>query len=411
MSNSKPILKFGLLASLYITQFLPIAFFYQTLPVYLRQQGVSLASIGLVNLVTLPWMLKFLWAPLVDRYGWTRWGHYKTWIIAMQTLLAITLIGCAALDVRVDFPVLMVGFLLVCTFAATQDIATDALAIGFLTKSERGIGNGIQTAGGYLGFILGGGVMLILLDGLGWTKSLMILALTMLLALIPVLWHKERKIHHQAPLPRTYFQTIADFFRRSGMRQWLLIVMVYPIGDSMASSMFRPLLVDLQFSLTEIGWILGIVGLGAGVIGAIVAGFVIKPLGRKRSLIIFGLLQAIAIGVCLLPAIGLRQLPIIYLASISAAFTHSLAVTALFTAMMDRSHLDTAGTDYTIQTAAYVIGHMGIPAVSGLIAGAIGYISLFALSIGICLMSVGLVAKKIPAQSGQDERSRMPVKG
>jgi MFS family permease len=391
MHHRKPLPKFGLLACLYIAQFIPIAFFYQAVPVFLRQQGVSLQTIGLVNLVTVPWMLKFLWAPLVDRDGWERFGHYKSWILAMQTLLATTLAICANLSVQAHFPGLMIGFLLICTFAATQDIATDALAIGFLAESERGIGNGIQTAGGYLGFILGGGVMLILLDRLGWKNSVLILALAMLLALLPVLSHQECAVRDRSAPSRTYFKTLMNFFHRPGMRQWLVIVVLYPVGDSMASTMFRPLLVDLKLSMAEIGWILGVVGLGAGVVGAIVAGFLIQPLGRKRSLIVFGLLQAIVICLCILPAVGMTQLWLIYCISISAAFTHSMAVTALFTAMMDRSRLATAGTDYTIQTAAYVIGHMGIPAISGVIAGVVGYAGLFSISLLICLIGVGIV--------------------
>jgi MFS transporter, PAT family, beta-lactamase induction signal transducer AmpG len=83
--------KWLLLASLYVAQFLPVAFFGQTIPVFLRQQGVSLELIGLTSLLSLPWMLKVLWSPLIDRYGWTKWGHYKFWIVLMQSLMGIAI--------------------------------------------------------------------------------------------------------------------------------------------------------------------------------------------------------------------------------------------------------------------------------------------------------------------------------
>ncbi|PMB26480.1 MFS transporter, partial [Fischerella thermalis CCMEE 5319] len=357
MSCKPKLVKFGLLATLYIFQFLPIAFFFQALPVFLRQQGVSLEAIGLTNLVALPWMLKFLWSPLVDRYGWTKWGHYKSWILAMQSLLAVTLSVCAMLNVQANFSLLLVCLLLVCLWAATQDIATDALAIGFLDESDRGIGNGIQNAGGYLGFILGGGGMLILLNRWGWKASLLMLAALMLLALIPVVPHKERIIPAKTDHPS--FKALVNFCRRPGMCLWLLILVLYPLGDSMANAMFKPLLVDIGLSLEEIGWLLGVVSAGIGILGALAAGFLINPLGRKRSLIVFGVMQTIAVTAYILPTVGVTNLPALYLVGISSALSHSMANTALFTVMMDESNLETAGTDYTLQTAAYIIGHMG----------------------------------------------------
>jgi len=400
MSHPKIATKIGLLGSLYVSQFLPIAFFFQTLPVFLREQGVSLTAIGFTNLLALPWMLKFLWSPLVDRYGWTKWGHYKSWILAMQSLLALTLAVCAVLDVRANFWLLLVCCLLVCFFAATQDIATDALAVGLLDPSERGIGNGIQSAGGYLGFILGGGGMLILLNRWGWKVSLAILAGLTLLALIPVLPHRERVIP-QVSLNHPGFKALVNFFRRPGMGCWLFIVVLYPVGESMASAMFRPLLVDIGLSLAEIGWLLGVVSYSVGIVGAIAAGFLIKPLGRKRSLIIFGLAQAGTVLAYILPAIGLTNLPILYLVSMGAQLAHSMAIAVLFTVMMDESNLETAGTDYTLQTAAYVIGHMGIAALSGLIAKAVGYTGLFLICAGICLVSVAIVARNFDSATSK----------
>lgn len=187
----RPAFKFVLLSSLYTSQFLPSAFFFQALPIFLRQQGASLGVIGLLGLLTLPWMLKFLWAPLVDRYGSRRWGHYKSWIVVTQCLLALTLLACASVDVVDNARLLFQGVFVVVTLAATQDIATDALAVRLLAPHERGWGNGIQSAGRAMGGILGGGVMLLTLNQLGWQSSVWILAAGVVLALLPLFWYRE----------------------------------------------------------------------------------------------------------------------------------------------------------------------------------------------------------------------------
>ncbi|KPQ39253.1 MAG: RhtX/FptX family siderophore permease [Phormidium sp. OSCR] len=188
--NIHPAFKVVLLSSLYTSQFLPSAFFFQALPIFLRQQGVSLQVIGLMGLLTLPWMLKFLWAPLIDRYGFRRWGHYKSWIIIFQILKVMALIACASIDAS-NSVLLFGGVFIVVTLAATQDIATDALAVRLLAPHERGWGNGIQSAGRPIGGILGGGVMLLVLDQLGWSLSVGILAAGVLVALLPLFWYQE----------------------------------------------------------------------------------------------------------------------------------------------------------------------------------------------------------------------------
>lgn len=383
--------KWGLLASLYVAQFLPVAFFMQTLPVFLRQQGVSLEAIGLINLLSLPWTLKVIWAPFVDRYGWTRWGHYKSWILAMQSLLVVTLIFCASLNIQTHFQLLMIGMLLAISFAATQDIATDALAIELLEPSQRGLGNSIQTAGSYLGGILGGGGLLVLLDYWGWTGSLLTMALSVLLLLIPVLFYREQLASYRSE-QNINWMVFVKFFRRPGIGLWILILLLYMMGVTIANTMFRPLLVDLGLSLAQIGLMNGIVAYSAGLVGAFLGGFLIKPLGRKKALIVFGLLMAIANAAFILPTLGFTSLPILYLLSIGFQFAYSMACIPMFTIMMDNSRLGTAGFDYTLQISIVFVGSLIAGGLSGFIAKAIGYQGVFAISVAITVVSVIIVA-------------------
>lgn len=392
-----PAAKVILLSSLYTSQFLPSAFFFRALPVFLRQEGASLQVIGLMGLLVLPWMLKFLWAPLMDRYGLKKWGHYKSWIVVTQSLLAIATLSCASIDIADNVLMLFQGIFVVVTLAATQDIATDALAFGLLAPHERGWGNGIQSAGRAMGGILGGGVMLLVLEQLGWHASLRILAGLVLLALIPLLLYEEdSRPKNRSSFNPGYFETLLSFLRQSQMSVWLLFILVYATGSSMAATMFGPLLVDLGLSMADIGWMTGIVGSGAAIIGSLLAGILIQPLGRKRSLILFGLLQAIAVVALILPAIGIRNPVVLYAVSTGEVFARSVASTALFTVMMDKSRPETAGSDYTLQSSVYVIGHhVGVPALSGFIAAASGYTGVFTIGFFVCLASVWLATKVI----------------
>lgn len=232
--------KFVLLGCLYVSQYIPIAFFYQALPVFLRQQGVSLDAIGLLSLVSLPWMLKFLWSPIVDRYNFSDKQHYRPWIIVCQSLLAITLIICAFLNIEQNTVALIVSLILVCFLAATQDIATDALAIGLLTDKERGMGNGVQSAGNYLGAVIGGGGMLVLLNRLGWQNSVWTLAIFIVLASIPIWLHQET-VRVPAKQNKPNFMALINFCRRDRMWLWLLVLLTYTLGARMSAAMFSPL--------------------------------------------------------------------------------------------------------------------------------------------------------------------------
>ncbi|MDJ0600780.1 MAG: MFS transporter [Crocosphaera sp.] len=383
--------KLGLLASLYVAQFLPVAFFMQTMPVFLRQQGVSLEAIGLLSLISLPWTLKVIWAPIVDRYGWTKWGHYRSWILAMQSFLVASLIFCASLSIQTDFQLLMIGMFIAISCAATQDIATDALAIELLQPQERGLGNSIQTAGGYLGGILGGGGLLVLLDYWGWRGTLLTMALGAFLLLIPVLFYRENLASYRSE-KKINWMVFLKFFRAPGIGLWIIILLLYMMGVTISSTMFRPLLVDLGLSMAQIGVMNGIVAYSAGLVGAFVGGFLMKFLGRKNALIIFGILMMTANAAFILPALGFSDLPVLYSVSIWHQFAYSMACIPMFTVMMDNSRLGTAGFDYTLQISIVFVGSLTVGSLSGFIAKEIGYQGAFALSAAITLVSVIVVA-------------------
>lgn len=392
MASKQHLSKYILLGCLYVSQYIPVSFFYQALPVFLRQQGVALKAIGLIPLVSLPWMLKFIWSPIIDRYRFSQKQHYRPWILICQSFLALTLVVAALLNIRENPVAMIVSLFVVGFFAATQDIATDALAVNLLSAEERGMGNSIQVAGSYMGGIIGGGGMLILLERLGWRNSLLIMAGLILLASIPIWLHQEQT-NPITSEDKPGFKSLIQFCRRRGIWNWLAVLVVYTLGARMASFMFQPLLVDRGFSLADIGLLTGVIGFSASMVGAPIAGWLITPLGRKKSLILIGILQSVAIAFYILPALNIINQPILYLACISVQMSLAMAYTTEYTVMMDKSNPETAGMDFTLQASFLSFSSIISGAIAGFLAEALGYIPLFLISIATALFSVLFIIK------------------
>ncbi|GAA6615382.1 MFS transporter [Scytonema sp. NUACC26] len=385
--------KLILLAALYTSQFIPTTFFIQTVPVFMRQQNMSLDAIGFLGFLILPSALKFLWSPFIDRYRIRGLGHYRGWIICFQVLLVLVTFGCAFINIRENFNILIICMFLAFLFSSSQDIATDALAVNLLEPQERGLGNAIQSGGNIFGAIVGGGGVLILLDRVGWRYSLIFMSLVMLFTLVPVLLYQEQVStkSKKTNFFRSYFQPFVNFLSRPKILPWLFVLLLYMSGEMMSSTMIRPLLSDRGLSLSDIGLMLGIVSYSARIVSALIAGIIIPQLGSVRSLILFGLIAAITTLLYIVPAVGVSSLPILYGVSIAVNATQSMAYTALLSAMMDKSNPETAAIDYTLQVSIMYIGGIAATVVSGAIASTTGYAFTFIISAALSLLSILLI--------------------
>ena len=378
--------KIGLLGSLYLAQGLPFGFFSQALPVMMRRQGWSLGSIGLSSLLAAPWALKFAWAPLVDRLGSARFGRRRSWIVPLQ-LASVLCLGVMALAASADrMNTLLAAVFMINTLAATQDIATDGLAVDILSPVERGLGNGVQVAGYRVGMIVGGGALLVALGAVGWRATFAIMALAIGASTVPILLYREprsdRERRDRRPRARSHF------LRRRGAGRILALVVSYKAGDHFAAGMLRPFLADRGISLAEIGVLLGTVGFVAGLAGAVAGGALVNRVGRRQSLILFGALQALTIGGYALLAATDRPSLLLYTLCAAEHLAGGMATAALFTCMMDWCSPDSAATDYTVQASAVVLASGAAAALSGFSAQAVGYLNHFALASGLGLAAV-----------------------
>jgi PAT family beta-lactamase induction signal transducer AmpG len=388
--------KWWVLITLYLTQGLPHGFFAQALPTLLRQQGMSLEAIGLMSLVSLPWVLKFLWAPLLDHYqplkrltrGWVDGHIRKTWIISANAIAAVVLIFIASTPLEFWINQAAVGLacaLFVLTlFVVTQDIATDALAVENIPPHQRGLGNSVQVAGYRIGMIIGGGLLLAIFAQLGWQGTLWGLASLMLLGLIP-LWFWQ-------PVPvkvdkEPVFSHWLGFFQLSGAGAWVLFLLTYKVGDAFGTIMIRPHLVDLGVTLPEFAELLGLWGTVAGLAGALLGGLLLKLLPRMAALMLFVCLEGIAIASYSL--VTSLDWSLIYTLVVVEHVTGGMATVALFTVMMDRCRESSAGSDYALQSCLVVLSTLVATSLAGFSAASFGYATHYCLAAVLC--GVGLI--------------------
>lgn len=372
----------ALLFTLYFSQGLPSGFLAHTLPALMRESGVSLEYIGLIKLLAIPWVLKFLWAPFVDRTGVRSLGSHKSWILLTQSLLAglVFIASYSTQDTAFNSLIIicLVGVLFVNMASATQDIATDGLAMILLPERLRGLANSIQVVGYKLGMIVASSVLLLSFDYIGWSLSFRILALVLVLLLIPTLFYHqsaERQIVGVSS-NTSIFQSYKGFFTQPSMLSWVVVLLSYKVSDSLGSAMIKPMLVDEGYSLSELAG-LSFFSSIIGLIGALFAGWAYYKLGAKRLLLSAGLLQSLGVMAYALLVSESGDPAWVYLVSMFEQFSDGLSTVALFSVMMSRCRAGNEGADFTVQASILVLlsGLMGV--VSGVVAGALGFQLLF----------------------------------
>lgn len=371
---------FVLLSALYFAQGLPFGFFNQAMPVLLREQGMDLRLIGLLSLLALPWALKFLWAPFLDRYSFKTGFHRRGWILLANAGAVLGLLVLSIMPVeqwlQISVGALFVVLLLMNFFAASQDISTDALAVEVVKPEWRGIANGIQVAGYRVGMITGGGLILGWLPVMGWQYALWCMALLLVLSSLPVLL----MVREQPVAAVSYRESIGGFFKRQGIWQWLLILVVYKTADAFGTSMLRPMLVDAGLNKADLAWLLGTWGVLAGLSGALLGGFLMLRLSRFNALWSFALLQALCIGAYALVTKS-PDSPWLWVICMAEHISGGMATAALFTLMMDNCRPHQAGFDFSFQASVVIIANLLAGAASGFSAKILGYSGHFSLTL------------------------------
>ncbi|MGB4227664.1 MAG: MFS transporter [Candidatus Dechloromonas phosphoritropha] len=403
-----------LLASLYCAQGLPSGLIAHSLPVLLRQHGVDLAVIGVLKLLALPWMLKVLWAPWVDRIASERLGHHRGWILPLQTIVILCVASLALINpttlFTVHLPLLLFVILVINMAASTQDIATDGLTVRLLSERGRGLGNSLQVGGYKVGMIISGSGLLIVIDQLGWNLGLVLITLLLLWCTVPIWRFAERqRIPHRAMAaesargPRLLLTHYHGLLAQPGMLAWLAVVLTFKLGDALGSPMIKPMLVDQGWTNTALGE-LTLISSIAGIGGAALGGLLYARLGARRSLLLFGSLQAAGIASMASLVNGGGDTGLVYVVAVGEQIADGMSTVALFAVMMQKCRPEHEGGDFTLQASAQVLLAGMVGAASGVLAMAVGYVTLFVVAGALGLAALTPLLCGLVELEGADAR-------
>ena len=277
---------------------LPLLLTITLLQAWMKEEGVDLTVIGIMTLVGLPYTLKFLWAPFLDRFTLPFLGRRRGWLIIFQIILALSIAGLGFTD-PVNSP-WMVGFaaFMVTFFSATQDILVDAYRREDLPDEELGLGSSLYINGYRLGMLLASGGGLIMADHIPFSLIYLIMAACMLPGILTTLMTPEPGAETKKEIPKTIKEAVldplSDYFNRQNAIWILAFILCYKIGDTMASAMTIPFYLDIGFSKTEIGSVVKLFGFWATIAGSLIGGMIMIRMEIMRSLWLFGFLQAVS---------------------------------------------------------------------------------------------------------------------
>lgn len=277
---------------------LPLALTTGTLQAWATVSNVSLQSIGFLTLVGTAYTLKFLWAPLVDRYAPPLLGRRRGWILVCQILLAFLICAMGFFSPSTELAWLAMLAVLVAFLSATQDIAFDAYSTDVLHDSERAAGAALKVMGYRVAMIVSGGLALILAGTwLDWRYTYVLMGVLMLLCTMATILAPEPEVVAKAPrtLALAVVEPLSEFFSRRGAVMILLLIVLYKLGDAFAGALSTTFLLrGVGFSPEEVGTVNKIFGLIATIVGALAGGSLMARMGLYRSLMIFGILQAVS---------------------------------------------------------------------------------------------------------------------
>ena len=373
---------------LYIAQSIPSSFFATALQVMMREANYSLTTIGLLQIVKLPWVLKFLWSPLVDRHCLT-WRDFRRCIIVSESVYALFILLAGHLDVGNHLYLVIALVCLSLAASATQDIATDALAILTHARRDKSRVNSVQSMGSFGGALVGSGILLLVLHRFGWHIVTPCLAVFVMLMLIPLLNSRNVTIEPKQARERARLSDFIWFFAQKGIWRQIGFLLLYYASIIGILSMMRPWLVDLGYSMQQIGLMSGVLGTSAAFCASFGAGFLVRRIGCSRARVLFALfilgttLYFLALSLSAAPAAALLYAGIILLWS-----SYGMATIVVYTTAMECVRPGREGTDFTVQTILTHLSGIAVAALSGTLADRLGYSGLFAAEAVLAAISL-----------------------
>ena len=380
---------------------LPLLLTISVLQAWMKDEGVDLAVIGMMALVGLPYTLKFLWAPFLDRFSLPFLGRRRGWMLVAQIALMMSIAGLGQSDPVQNPWLLVFAAFLVTFFSASQDIVVDAYRREDLADEELGLGSSLYVNGYRVGMLLASGGGLIMADYMDFSMVYLILAGCMLPGLIATLLTPEPAI--PAGTPKTMREAVVDplveYFSRQGALWILAFILLYKVGDTMASAMTIPFYLDIGFSKSEIGAVVKLFGFWATIAGGLAGGILMIRLGINRSLWIFGILQALSTaGFALLANVG-YSIPLLSSVIAFENLSSGMGTAAYAAFMASITNKKFTATQYALLTSLMGIPRVLASAPTGFLAKNVGWETFFIFCTLIAIPGMLLLLKFAPWNS------------
>ena len=380
---------------------LPLLLTISVLQAWMKEAGVDLTVIGMMALVGLPYTVKFLWAPFLDRFTLPFLGRRRGWMLVAQIALTASIAGLGQSDPVENPWLLAIAAFLVTFFSASQDIVVDAYRREDLADEELGLGSSLYINGYRVGMLLASGGGLIMADHMDFSMVYLILAGCMLPGILATLLTPEPAT--PAGTPRTMREAVIDplveYFSRKDALLILVFILLYKVGDTMASAMTTPFYLDVGFSKSEIGAVVKLFGFWATIAGGLAGGILMLKLGINRSLWVFGFLQAASTaGFALLAKVG-YSVPLLSAVIAFENLSSGMGTAAYAAFMASITNKKFTATQYALLTSLMGIPRVLASAPTGFLAKNVGWETFFIFCALIAIPGMLLLLKFAPWNS------------
>jgi len=382
--------KMGTLLFLGFSSGLPFYLTSKTLQAWMTTAKVDLATIGFFSLVTLPYSLKFVWAPVMDRFVPPFLGRRRGWVLITQVLLLVVIGAMALHDPRTGLKMLAINAIAIAFLCASQDISLDAYRTDVLETREMGAGAAIFVLGYRIALLVTGGLALYLADRIPWPSVYLVLAALMLIGILTTFLAPEPILREQPP--RSIYEAVVlpfgEFFQRNGIGRALLVllfIVLYKYADSLAGSMTTPFLLKTGFTQTEVAAAFGVAGLIATIVGTLAGGVAIGKWGINRSLYVFVVFQGLSNLTYYYLAISSESRWFMTTAVVVENFGYGLVTGAMTAFLMVMCNKRFTATQFALLSSLMAASRDLLVAPGGKIAESAGWPTFFLITVAMAL--------------------------
>ena len=376
-----------LLLSLYITQYIGLAFFAEAFIGILRKNGMPLENLGIVYMLGLFWVFRFLWAPFIDKIELGRIGHYKGWILLLQSLMGFILFIASYFSIQTNLQTIIILSILFAFFSSSQTIALDGLVYKNVFKKEHSSAMAIKMASGLIGMVLGGGLGLVLYTYFGWKVTMNLLSFSMFIAFIQIIFYKESKAKKLKSTQKLDYSQFISFWKGKKKKQWLLLLFLFPASISSAHGLISPMLIDMGWTLDKIGYFVHIVGYSIGICASLSSSWFIQKYGKRKVLIVSSFGQVLGLLMLLVLFQTNNTIVIILLIGFIFPFYTPAAVT-MSTIMMNKSSKVAPATQFAMQHSVFNFAAIFFSSISISMSGVFGYSNIIMVGSVVGLISM-----------------------